>query len=392
MKLLKTSVAALLALAVLFTATLTAGAAVDQTAAIDKAMNFFATELKDDYVEKDETGATKLEATFWEFACLYRWGKAADPAYSFLVPDFDAADLNDESTPSQIATTALGLLMQGKDATSAVQMLAARQQEDGTFSGPTTEVTGYSWAILSLLAAKENGIEADFDLDKAVQAIAAAAKEDGGYNDWGEEGNVDTTGMVMMGLAAAGTDAADEALKSAAAFLASTMQEDGYFVGQGEYDSANSCSQAFGIIGLICAGEDLSAGKWSKSIDALLRCQDENGGFWYQETPSDFFPAPDAMSTYQAILALQDLSDGSNFFVGMTKEPLSKPTENSSAASMISTPSSASSSASEQSSATSIPETGDEGISPVVWALLGVAVLVLIVLCIIPVVNKKKKK
>ena len=284
------------------------------------------------------------------------------------------------------------------------------QDDSGAFvRGETQLVTNTSYSVLALLAARANGVDVSFDCDKAVAAITAQAKADGGYNDYGEEGNVDTTGMVLHGLAAAkanGCSAAAEAVDSAADFIKSTLQDTGYFVGKGMYDSPNACSQAYAILGLIAAGEDLTDAKWDASVNALLACQDVGGGFWFQEdrVEGQWPFAPDQMSTYEAIMALQDYQANRSFLVDMTlaKEPddgnstvsegdvsdgQSSQIESQSSVVSTSTPASTLS----QNSSVTNPKTGDEGISSVVWIVLGVAIVAVIVVAIVPVFAKKKQ-
>ena len=348
-----------------------------------------------------------LVADVWETICVVQAGKADDAQYQFMLSEGPA--LTEQSLPSDYAKKMIAYILLDQDVSSLANELAAMQDDSGAFvRGETQLVTNTSYSVLALLAARANGVEVSFDCDKAVAAITAQAKADGGYNDYGEEGNVDTTGMVLLGLAAAeanGCSAAAGAVDGAAAFIQSTLQDTGYFVGKGMYDSPNACSQAYAILGLIAAGEDLTDAKWDASINALLACQDAGGGFWFQEdrVEGQWPFAPDQMSTYQAMMALQDYQAQRSFLVTMTLE--NEPGDGSSTVSEENVSDGQSSQMESQNSVASTstpasalsqsganPKTGDEGISAIVWIVLGIAIVAVIVVAIVPMFAKKKQK
>lgn len=397
MRQIKRSVCLVLALIVAMTMMLGALAAPSVEENIDRAMEFYRTELAPSFENGD------LVADVWELLCVTQAGKADEAEYQFMVTE--GAELTERSTPTDYAKKILAYILLEKDCTQLAGELAAMQTEEGAFvSGESTAVTNTSFAVLALLAAKAHDVEVSFDCDKAVAAIAAQAKADKGYNDYGEEGNVDTTGMVLLGLAAAeanGCEAAASAVDDAAGFIRSTLKDTGYFVGSGMYDSANACSQAYAIIGLIAAGEDLT----DASLQALLACQDANGGFWYQEdrVEGQWPFAPDQMSTHQAIMALCDYQSQSSFLVSLTQKQAPVP-ESSQPESLASTEQSVAQSTTEStiesaasdssvlrsSAPSSNPKTGDEGIDPIVWIVLGIAVVAVLVVALLPMFTKKK--
>ncbi len=404
MKRIKQSVCCLLVLLVSATMLLGAAAAPNVDANIDNAMNFYRTELAESFQTGD------LAADVWELLCLVQSGKYAEPEYQFMKTEGPA--LTDKSTPTDYAKKILTYILLEKDVTQLAGELAAMQNENGDFvRGEVVSATNTAFSVLALLAARAQDVEVSFDCDKAVAAITAQAKADKGYNDYGEEGNVDTTGMVLLGLAAAkenGCAAAASAVDAAASFLRSTLQDTGYFVGQGMYDCPNACSQAYGIIGLIAAGENMADAKWDASLKALLERQDPNGGFWYQAKGEDGqWPfAPDQMSTYQAMMALFDYRAQDSFLVSLTRKKASTPVSSElnpdSSSGDIEQPGSqgqesaistvSPSSNSTLSTSNSNPKTGDTGISSIVWIVLGIAVVAVLVAVLVPVFSQKKKE
>ena len=403
MKQMKKGVCAAVALLLSVALLLGASAAVKVDDNIDRAMEFYRSELGPAFAEGG------LTAEVWELICALQTGKADDPDYAFMVTE--GPELTDKSMPSDYAKKLMALLLLGKDSSALAKELAAMQNDEGAFEhGEVALVTNTSFSLLALLAAKANGVETDFDCDKAVEAIIAQAKQDHGYNDYGEEGNVDTTGMVLLGLAAAkanGCQAADAAVDSAAGYIKSTLQDTGYFVGNGQYDTPNACSQAYAIIGLIAAGENMNDAKWEPSINVLLACQDVGGGFWYQEdrVEGEWPFTPDQMSTYEAIMAMLDYKNGESFLVSLAVEPYapssSQPTAVSSQAAQPAESSVSVSSAEASANVPSTndgssdrvnPKTGDEGINPLIWIVLGAAVVAVLVVALLPVFTKKKGK
>lgn len=399
MKRMKQSLCLVFALLLSAVMALGSTAAVQVDEPIAKALDYYRTELAPSFANGD------LVADVWETICVVQAGKADDAQYQFMLSEGPA--LTEQSLPSDYAKKIIAYILLDKDASSLASELAAMQDDSGAFvRGETQLVTNTSYSVLALLAARANGVEVSFDCDKAIAAITAQAKADGGYNDYGEEGNVDTTGMVLLGLAAAeanGCSAAAGAVDSAAAFIQSTLQDTGYFVGEGMYDSPNACSQAYAILGLIAAGEDMADAKWDASINALLACQDVGGGFWFQEdrVEGQWPFAPDQMSTYQAIMALQDYQAQRSFLVAMTLENEQEDgnstvsEENISdgqSSQMESQNSVASTPASALSQSGNNPKTGDEGISAIVWIVLGIAIVAVIVVAVVPMFAKKKQK
>lgn len=158
---------------------------------IVQAMEYYRQTFRHDYeADPDDPDFVPAKADLWEYVCAYQYGVTENADYAFMIPDFSADALTDASTPADCAKTLLGLLLTGDEEQAAVAAdhLASLQAEDGSFTGTVQDVTGYSWAVVALLAAQKQGITVDFDLEKAITAITAQAKEDGGYNDYGDTG------------------------------------------------------------------------------------------------------------------------------------------------------------------------------------------------------------
>lgn len=355
--------------------------------------------------ESAQTGLAGYREAFQNTATADVWsqllrqaaGQLTNADYAFLSPQVDVAALLNlttdlESNPQAatelakaiIALRSGGLEPSHSDVQQLVQALAALQGEDGSFGEDTVSTA------MALVALRTVGYK-DFDMDKAVSALVAHKLSDGGYNDWGAQGSPDSTALVMLGFAASGTNAAKQELAGAIAFLKSIWQEDGFFVGTGEYDAPNICTQATVLLALVTAGEDVTSEAWKKGgvsiADTILGLQDESGIFWYSQQAmageDEWFPEPDQYSSLQALLGLYARLNGSpisKLFVRPESESESKP--------VVSKPAEAASKAPAKSDN---PDTGD-AMSPLVWAVLIAAVVLIAGAVVLPIIQKKNKK
>lgn len=383
MKLKKRVLAAFLTAVLFFSLPAAVSAAASPA---DRAMEYYAASLKGDF----EDGS--LSADLWHLACLSGTGKLADEAFSFLQPVYESSRLTAETSSAELAKAVLGQYLLKKDPRSfegrnLVSELAARMQADGTFPsalGPAYPADNV-WSIVALSVSGEKG-----SLAPALENLIASRTADNGWNSYGgATGEIDFTGMAMEALALnRSAEGVEQALAQAVEFLRGCMDENAFFVGRGQWDTANTCSQAYAIMGLVAAGEDVQSQAYSRGgktpVDALLSNQDpDNGGFWYdiayRETPSDWFPAPDDMSTYQAIISLCDVSRGETVWAALAKDAGPQPMGTTEAV--------------EETTGEEIlvrsADTGVDG-GTVYWILGLVAVMVAVII-ITTAISKKKK-
>ena len=393
---LLTALTALLLTAVIALGGFSAAAAVEQGNVL-KGLEGYKAAFEASFAlpEDDES---KLYPDVWGLYVLARTDKMDDGAYSFMVP---AADPNAAGSgiASSMATEVLGAALKGGDFTqgenSALAKALAALQQDGAFGESSYDNI---WAVIALEVANAAGAGAGYDKAAAGGVIASFQQEDGGFNDFGEGGEVDSTGMAMIALALTDQSAA---LEKAVSFMEQSMQEDGNLVGNGEWSSANSCSQAYGIMGLVAAGESMSAKRWSAEVDALLAYQDAAGCFWYDAASQNgdegaFYTAPDSISTIQGLMALSDIAAGNSLWLDMAgyydKEPVPESTaaEPETTEPVLEQPSSQQAETEPSAQDSSNPKTGDEGVSWIVWVLIGAAVVAIVFAVAAPAIWKRK--
>lgn len=238
--------------------------------------------------------------------------------YAFLKPTYTIDNPTEAASNALMKSVLSDILSSKKPIEAQVKALASKQGENGSFQNTYgyDSASETAYAAIALELAGDSGIKADYNKDMLLSYLGSAQKPDGGFNDYGAEGNVDTTGMVMSALNIIGGSDAAAIMKKCVAYLRTTLAADGSLVGKGQYDSANSCSQSMGIIGLIAAGEDLENGEFSKVDDKLFSYVADNGCFWYDEASMSgqgWYAAPDMFSTYQGMMALSDIKTGGLF-------------------------------------------------------------------------------
>lgn len=297
-----------------------------------------------------------VTADMWSLLCVLAAQKMDDPEYSFMVPEFSAADFSESTTDTDLAKAIISLKIMGKNPADfhgkdLTAELINRQKDSGAFAEDTT-ANSHAFNIIAL-----GIVDADYNSQKAVDYLLSLRRQDGGYtyDNSSDVGNVDTSAIALAALSF--TEYGKSKANATIEYFKNVMDSDGNFVGKDEYATANSCSQALAIIGLYLIGEDLFDSTWYKAGTALMSYQTENGGFAYQKGNE-----PDYFSTHQAIPALYALN---------------KAFEDTS---------------SSQPRILNNPQTGDEGIHPaiIVFAILSIFVIAACVL--IPMINKKNKK
>ena len=354
------------------------------------ALGFYKTQLKSRF-ELGESDPERITANTWHAACLKAGGVIGDSEYQFMTPSYDPNALTDKTSSSAYATTILGMKLLGQDPAAVVEKLVARQAKDGSF--PASEgsafITDNIWSVVAL-----DALSGSYDAQKAVEKIIAEQTADGGFAYSGDKGSVDLTGMALLALAKHRDIAAcDAAVAKAIDFLKKSIQDDGFMLGGDEWASKNACSQAYGIIGLVAAGETVD----SAVVNALLSCQQENGGFLYDLNGT--MPAPDDMSTQQAVMALDAVANSAPVWYRLNNTVAPEPDSSSvvsveSDASSVTATDDAVSTASlttdNRDAQVLSPATGDTGIPVFVWVILGLAIVLIVALIVLQATSKKK--
>ena len=293
---------------------------------INSNLEYFKTNFKESFESDD---IDKIETDVWYLYPLYHLDKLQDPQFQFMIPNYEADEDLSELGAGDLAKRVMANAILNKPIESYVKELTTRQLEDGSFTNSFgfAQITDTVWSITALQIAMKNEINFDYDYNKAIEFLQLNQLEDGGFNDFDTVGSVDTTGMVMIALSIVNTNETKSIAENCISFLQSVLNENAFFVGKGAWDSANSCSQSYAIIGLLAAGEDVFSAKWTKNkiniVDALLSFQGENGGFWYDldsKEGNGFFSSPDYYSSYTAMLALCDL-EYSNLWIKLAQIP-----------------------------------------------------------------------
>ena len=168
-----------------------------------------------------------------------------------------------------------------------------------TLGAYSTQSGVSAWAMIGANAISET-IPAS-----AVTYLIAQIQPDGGWEwgpGWGEDTNA--TALVLQALIAGGEPITSSAVISGLAYLDSVQNTDGGFPYAGGGDATSDVnSTAYVLQGLIAAGEDPRAPRWSASsgnaFDYLVAMQLEDGSFeWQAGTGSN------QLATQQAIPAL----------------------------------------------------------------------------------------
>ena len=383
---MKKIVSILLALLLISTCTISAFATSVDTN-ITNALSYYKTTFAADYA-LPATDAKHKNADVWTLYCLASLSDITNTDYAFMVPTVDPTKAAGYNNPADVAKDILADTLLHSTAIDAtiVANLDSRQAADGNFKDKTAKITAMDdiWSIIALEVAKANGATVNYDKAKAVSALLALQKADGGFNDWDTKGSVDTTGMALIALTIAGADCT-----STISYMAGTLDVNGNFVGKDAYGSVNCCSQAYAIIGLIAAGEDVTSAKWTKNgktiLDVLLAYQDANGGFWYDAAAkngtSPWYTAPDEMSTREAIMALNDVSIGSNIWVILAMPKLIDTSTDTTVTTTTTT--------TTELTTSSIPPTGEKPINPLIFIVLAIAVIALVAAFAMPAFKKK---
>lgn len=246
--------------------------------------------------------------SWWEIAAL----KGADEDINsshWVLTEWESSDLRANAQSASFAAYILGFIARGEDpqivweGRNIVQELVDKQREDGSFGIINDQV----WSIIAL-----DAIGASYNIEKAIDWLVSQQKTDGGFAFSGDVGDPDITGMALIALSNHKDNVkAKESLDKAVIFLKNAQKESAGFVSWGV---ENSNSLASVISGLVAAGEDVLAEKWSKNnksiLQALMDYQVEDNSYSYLLDPK----TSDAIATCQVLIALGDIVAGESIW------------------------------------------------------------------------------
>lgn len=165
------------------------------------------------------------------------------------------------------------------------ESIAAFQQSSGQFAqldkGEAGFINAHMWSVIALASAGSIPNQ-----EMARSWLLSRQNSDGGFG-WleGIASDVDDTGIGIMALVLLGEKTDSPAIEKAVKYLQSCQTQDGGFSCGDEWmgSESNAASDAWGILGLIAAGEDLQADKWrvngKNPMDHLLSLQGKDGAF-----------------------------------------------------------------------------------------------------------------
>lgn len=181
------------------------------------------------------------------------------------------------------------------------------QQSDGQFVQPALGeadlINAHMWSVLAI-ASTGNAIPHQ---EQAKAWLLKQQNSDGGFG-WGRgiASDADDTGVAIQALILLGEKADSQAIQKAIAYLESCRQPDAGFSCGDEWMGieSNAASDAWGVLGLLAAGEDLNGQRWQirgkNPLDHLIGLQDNDGFFNWKE---DVLSSPVSMTAY-ALTAL----------------------------------------------------------------------------------------
>lgn len=225
------------------------------------------------------------------------------------------------ASASDYARNIMGAIAGRQDAAvinASIAELGAMQNTDGSFvNGDNTSLNQSIWAVIALDFARVNGFAVDYQRDDAISFICSCQDAGGGFDESGWGVDVDSTTHALMALAAdyqqPGKDAITATINNALLYLHEQQLASGGF---GSWGTESPDSIAAVIEALTALGLDPHADEWIKDgnnmVDALLSYQSQQGWFVYSWEPSGWNDptVPNRMSTYHALLALEDLVRG----------------------------------------------------------------------------------
>lgn len=351
----------------------------------------------------DYEGEDAIKADMEHVLAAYSAGVYGKSGYEYLNVNPDITSITDASYSREYAKGII-ISIVNDDMDKVKQFadaLCLRQDMSGSFkTAGVADIMDDAWALISLQAAKLYGYDAEYDAAAAINAIIAQKKQDGGYNNYGDDGVVDVTATMLMAMSFFDYTAADTERESCIDFIKSKLGANGLFE---YYGADSSCAQAYTIIGLIMAGEDVTSDKWTTDginiVDALLTFQDENGGFWSDSASKNgtgWFNAPDDYSTRQCVMALGAVANADGIYEkvsGLTDLNPLQPEGSSSSSSSVSSSMPSDSNTVSQSGNSSVanPTTGQGNELGWIIGIAAVAVVLVAATVVVTVINSKKK-
>lgn len=235
-------------------------------------------------------------STWWEYFALI--GLDCDA----VLPQLDEQEiLGEDVYTATYAARAIAFMANGEDPRSYYEDvdLIERISESCHPESFTAPINNQVYAILAL----DEHYRPFYDRCTALNNLISQQYEDGSFG-YGAQGDLDLTAMALLALSRFGE--AEGSIDKAVEYLKENRDENGAYISPWTGEE-NTCTLAAVISGLVAAGVDLSADGWDKSVDKLLSYQLENGAF----EDGSGNGVTDYFSTYQALLAIGDMLNGS---------------------------------------------------------------------------------
>lgn len=245
------------------------------------------------------------------------WKVGGNPS----VVDYLAANAGSAATTSDCERMLLAIAAAGEDPTNfgGVDLLSTlKAAYDGTQIGDVSWLSDDFWGVLALIAAGESTTSAI--VTSTVAHILSHQNADGGWG-WavGATSDVDDTAAAIMALIVAGESAGSAAVNNALTYIKSTQIDNGGFESWG---STNSGTDAWGILGIVAAGQNPTGAGWKSGasydpVDDLLGFQNADGSFnWLTDTPSNkelmtAYAIPALLGVPYPVAVLTPSTDGS---------------------------------------------------------------------------------
>lgn len=286
---------------------------VDLNGALEKVIGYYEKHLPED------------PNNDWEiYVGLWGTGNIVEKDYNWEITD---PGIKEDTKGNETLRYGFSLLAKGKDPSNVwegrnlFKELASQQNEDGSFTTLGKQI----FSIIFLDAGMELGVDVgSWNSKKAEKAIDNLIKKQNDDGSFGDFSRLDYTGWSLIVLSEyKGQENVDKAIGKALDFLKGKQTDKASFVdgsGWGQAENANSIAAV--IQGLVALGEDVtgSKGKWSKNgktpLDALLKYQQEDGSFWWEEDNKGDVN----MATKQSLVALTDLKNGKSTWLRLGEE------------------------------------------------------------------------
>lgn len=277
---------------------------------------------------------------WWHIAALNSVGEDINKA-PYKLPKWDADTVNASSSIIKDAGYILGLIAQGQDPKNyqgkdCAKVLADKQRAYGNGKESFNGTNFNMWAIIALEISNQK-----YDKEFALETLLKYQRPDGSFtlsSSW--DGSTDLTGMALISLSFYQKDEnykkdrrIKDSINKALLYLDKTKNENGTFARDLNSKDGDGNSTSMAVTGLLSIGEDLNSSRWNGTTTGILSLQVLEDGslpswngtpipyykgqFYWVKTPK---PQVNDMATYQALLALGDIKNGTSVWDRMAED------------------------------------------------------------------------